>query len=82
MGSPNDEFVTAITVGADGGVVLTGSFTGTLDFDPGAGVDSHTATTSATEPYVVKLTADGAFVWARTFAIESPESGIGTTSVA
>lgn len=58
-------------VGIDGAVVsdtahhiyITGSFEGTSDFDPGAGVYNLTA--GAQDIYVAKWTDDGDFVWAK-----------------
>ncbi len=45
-------------------IYLTGGFTNTIDFDPGAGVFNMTSAGSS-DAYVLKLTSDGDFVWAR-----------------
>lgn len=53
-------------------VYLTGAFTGTVDFDPGAstynitstGFDSTGNTASLSDAFVLKLTSAGAFSWA------------------
>jgi hypothetical protein len=58
--------VSAIAVAGDGSLVAAGSFSGTVDFDPGPGVSSRT-TASTSEGYVVKLAADGSLIWVRTF---------------
>ena len=47
-----------------GHLLATGDFSGTVDFDPGAGNYSLTSTGSASETFIVKLNEDGAFVWA------------------
>jgi hypothetical protein len=52
-----------LTVDTFGGVYTTGSFTGTVDFDPGAATAPLTATT--TDTYVSKLNADGSYAWAK-----------------
>jgi len=46
-----------------GDVFVCGRFTGTVDFDPGDGIDNHTATGKA-DNFVVKLDSDGNRVWA------------------
>jgi hypothetical protein len=55
--------------GASGGaVVAVGVFSGSIDLDPGPGVDLHqSGTTPSNQGLVVKLAADGSFVWGRTF---------------
>src|SRR6185436_9332874 len=54
---------------ADGGVVAVGSYSGTIDLDPGDAVESHQMMIFGyREAYVVKLAADGSFAWGGTFA--------------
>ncbi|MBC7383052.1 MAG: T9SS type A sorting domain-containing protein [Bacteroidia bacterium] len=49
-----------------GNIYSTGSFSGTKDFDPGAGTFTMTAPNPVGEDsYVMKLDASGNFVWAR-----------------
>jgi hypothetical protein len=58
----------------DGGLVIddanqiytTGYFGGTVDFDPGPGVDLHESETSGSG-YLNKFDSDGTFVWAKTW---------------
>jgi hypothetical protein len=68
FGGDSGDQVTALAAGADGSVVAVGHYSGTVDFDPGPGVDSHT-TYFDQEPFVVKFAADGSFVWAKTFPV-------------
>jgi len=56
-----------ITSDASGNVYACGNFSGTMDFDPGAGVFNLTAT-AGTDAFVYKLTQSGNFVWARKFS--------------
>lgn len=64
IGSVNSEIAASVAVDAVGNVYVGGSFTGTLDFDPGVGVAARTAIGSGTyDAYVVKLTSSGNFVW-------------------
>ncbi len=56
----------SITIGDDNSVYYSGHFTGTLDFDPGAGTSNMTAPTGAScHVYVSKLDSLGNFVWAK-----------------
>src|SRR4029077_17522363 len=48
----------AVTGDRDGNVYGTGNFTGTADFDPGAGTSNLTAPSSG-QVYVTKLTSSG-----------------------
>jgi Beta-propeller repeat len=59
-------FVNGLAVDSAGSIYATGSFFGTVDFDPGAGVDSQT-TAGSGDVFVVKLTAAGNLNWAEAF---------------
>jgi hypothetical protein len=72
---------------AGGHVYVTGSFTGTQDFDPGPGTFTlNAATRSGTGGFVLKLTTAGSFVWAQAFQSAAsgshvyPASGIAVDS--
>jgi hypothetical protein len=62
----------SITAGANGTVYICGGFAGTVDFDPGAGTFNLTANAIVGGLYnsffIVKLDANGNFVWAKNFA--------------
>jgi Beta-propeller repeat len=55
----------SIAVDASGSVYTTGSFNGTVDFDPGVGVFNLTSAGSDADIFVSKLDASGNFVWAK-----------------
>lgn len=55
----------ATAIDASGNVIAVGSFSGTVDFDPGPGVFNLTATTGGDDIFIQKLTSAGNFVWAR-----------------
>ncbi len=61
-----DEFGNAIFVDAAGNVFTTGRFSGTTDFDPGAGTFNLSGSGSF-DVFVSKLDASGNFVWAKKF---------------
>lgn len=49
----------------DGGVIIAGIFTGTTDFDPGGGVFTLSSVGKRRAMFVLKLDADGQFVWSQ-----------------
>ena len=64
FGGTDWEYVNGIDVDGSGNVLLTGSFQGTADFDPGSGTDSITSLGS-NDVFVVKLNSSGQLVWAK-----------------
>jgi len=58
-----------LSVDSAGNIFVTGTFAKTVDFDPSAGTDKHTAA-GETDIFVVRLNADGGYGWARTFGGE------------
>lgn len=75
FGGPLTDQVKDVAVDRDGNVVMAGEFYGTVDFDPGVGVDSMTAlANSGSNPQwnwlgvvVWKLNSDGIYVWAKAY---------------
>jgi hypothetical protein len=67
-----------LTVAADGSIIATGTFSGTVDFDPGPGVASLSAPRGT--PFVLKLNASGGFSWVRSFPITDEDSAYGLAS--
>jgi len=66
-----DGFGAAVTAGevafdSLGNEYMVGSFSGTVDFDPGVGVVNLTSS-GARDAYVMKLNAAGALAWVRSF---------------
>lgn len=63
FGGTDGDYGNAVTPDPSGGVYITGTFEGTVDFDPGTGV--HNLTTSlGNELFLLNLDASGNFVWA------------------
>ena len=61
--------INSLAATADGGVVAVGSYSGSIDLDPGAAMEFHqTMGFGRPEGFVVKLAADGSFAWGGTFA--------------
>lgn len=55
----------SVDLAPDGSIYIAGNFDGSIDLNPGAGVDQHTAV-GGQDFFVVKLSAAGDFVWGRT----------------
>jgi hypothetical protein len=66
----------AIAVDSNGYVFVTGSFTGTVDFDPGAGKTTLTSKGSS-DIFTAKYAPTGALVWARQAGGSSGDAGLG-----
>lgn len=75
IGAEDDDSGLSIDVDASGNVYTTGYYTGsTADFDPGAGVEGLPHV-SAEDIFVLKLTTDGNFVWAKSMGGDGDENG-------
>jgi hypothetical protein len=62
FGSTSHDYANSIAVDASGNVFTSGSFKGTVDFDPGLG--TFNLITTSTEIFISKLDASGNFGWA------------------
>lgn len=63
-GGTGEEGGASIVVDGSGNTYTTGSFNGTADFDPGAGVFNMTAA-GAGDVFILKLDNNGNFLWAK-----------------
>lgn len=64
MGGTAFDVALGMALDATGNVYTTGSFTGSVDFDPGAGTASLTSA-GLTDIFISKLDASGNYVWAK-----------------
>ncbi len=64
LGSIYGGTIHSLDIDASGNVFTTGSFLGTLDFDPGAGVSNLTASAWG-DIFIQKLDSNGNFIWAK-----------------
>lgn len=74
MGGASQDLGYSITVDGTGNVYTTGSFVGTVDFDPGVGVYNLTSLSSKSV-FVSKLDGAGNFIWAKKMGSISASSG-------
>ncbi|MFO0907977.1 MAG: Ig-like domain-containing protein [Isosphaeraceae bacterium] len=77
IGSPDIDQGNAIKADAAGNVYVTGTFSMSADFDPGAGTTTLTAG-GFDDPFLLKLTPSGGLSWARRFALSGFNFGHGT----
>lgn len=66
IGSTYWDFGLSITLDALGNVCITGGFSISADFDPGEGTFNLTSN-GQTDVFVMKLTSNGDFIWAKAF---------------
>ncbi|WP_173977550.1 DUF4347 domain-containing protein, partial [Magnetospirillum sp. LM-5] len=76
VGGSSSEYAGDIAVDGDGNVLVTGAFYGTVDFDPGAGTTSLTATGGSLDIFIQKLTSSGALVWAKSIGGSSNDNAV------
>jgi hypothetical protein len=73
IGGISDEYGKSIAVDASGNVIATGTYSGTVDFDPSASV-FNLSPVGASDIYILKLDASGNFVWAQSIGGASNET--------
>lgn len=82
IGGTGREGSRSLALDPSGNVVVTGTFNGTADFDPGAGITSLSPVGSW-DIFVVKLNSNGSFVWASAFGGTTEEDrGLGIATSA
>lgn len=64
MGGASNDAVKSVAIDASGNVIATGTYSGTADFDPNAGVSNLTSAGGG-DIFVLKLDAIGNFLWAK-----------------
>ncbi len=64
MPAPSSQQAEAIAVDASGNVYITGSFSNTVDFDPGTGTSSFTSKGS-NDIFITKYDTDGKYLWVK-----------------
>ena len=69
LGGPGSVSGTRVLADADGSLLVTGSFTGSLDFDPGAGTTTLASLgqAGASDGFAARYSATGSLVWVSRF---------------
>lgn len=65
-GGSSTETASILRNDSEGNIYMVGKFSGTMDFDPGAGVVNKTSN-GGFDIYILKLNSVGAFLWVKTF---------------
>ncbi len=73
-GGTGDDSGQATTVDGSGNIYVTGYFNGSVDLNPGSGVDSHTSN-GGRDVFLSKFDANGNFLWAKTWGGSADERG-------
>lgn len=79
IGGILDEIGYSVTSDSSGNIYITGTFKGTVDFDPGAGVFDLTSA-GDTDVFVAKLDASGNFIWAKKIGNAFPDGSFSIAS--
>jgi hypothetical protein len=72
LGGINSDLANSVTIDASGNVYTTGFFSGTVDFDPGAGT-SNLISAGSTDIFISKLDSSGNYLWAKQLGGTSTE---------
>ncbi|RZJ70779.1 MAG: T9SS type A sorting domain-containing protein [Flavobacterium sp.] len=70
FGGPQNDAGTSMSLAPDGSLYITGNFSGTVDFDPGTGVENRTAT-GGVNTFIQKLSTTGALLWVKTLNLNT-----------
>jgi len=73
FGGANSDYASSVTVDGAGNVLAAGYFSGTVDFDPGAGT-TNLSSVGGVDVFVSKFSSTGDFVWARGFGGANSDS--------
>lgn len=71
-GGANTDSAESVAVDGQGNVYHAGSFRGTVDFDPGPGVDNKSSG-GGDDIFITKTNADGSYAWAKTIGTSTTE---------
>ncbi|QDU82605.1 FG-GAP repeat protein [Polystyrenella longa] len=76
FGAPDNIYLEDSGVDEDNNLFFSGSFNGTVDFDPGVGADNRTSNGSS-DVFLMKMDENGNLIWVQTFGGEFSDFGDG-----
>jgi hypothetical protein len=79
FGEDDDDFGQSIATDANGNVIVTGKFQGTVDFDPGSGTTNLTSN-GIEDAFILKLDGDGNLLWANSIGGPGNDRGQAVTT--
>lgn len=65
IGGSQEDYILDAKYDSSGNLYLAGAYSSTVDFNPGDGVDNHTAT-GLTSSFLTKINSDGSYGWTKT----------------
>jgi len=71
--------IKGVTTDANGNIYITGSFSNTADFDPGAGTFNVASNNGSTDAFVAKLDANANLIWVKTIGGLNADQGRAVT---
>lgn len=74
VGSSGADIANSVALDPSGNILITGSFSGVVDFNPGTAVANQTVI-SGTDGFVLKLDQNGNYLWAGAFGGNSNDAG-------
>ncbi len=80
IGGTGGDWGSAVSIDQNNNIYLAGGFTGTVDFDPGAGVTNLVAS-GGSDFFISKLDSVGNFVWAKKMGGATDEWGNGPIEI-
>lgn len=78
IGGSGNDGGRGVTIDSSGNVYTTGTFSTTVDFDPGAGTVELTSA-GFTDSFILKLDTNGDYVWAKAVGAAGAEASYGLT---
>ncbi len=66
LGGSGTEISEEVKIDGAGNIYITGAYEGTVDFDPGAGIQEFTSL-GRSDIFILKLDVDGNYIWAKCF---------------
>jgi hypothetical protein len=78
IGGASDDYGHSVAVDDRGNVYVTGYFTGTVDFNPGTGIDKHTSA-GLLDVFLTKINSNGTYGWTETMG--GPEEDVSRSVV-
>lgn len=61
------DFVRDITIDNEDNIIVTGLFSGLVDFDPNSGVTNLQSNNNSNDAFIAKYTSNGELIWAKSF---------------
>jgi gliding motility-associated-like protein len=79
VGSLEMQSASTVNVDANGDIIVSGYFEGTVDFEPGLGVTQFTS--PSVSAFVMKLNTNGGLIWAKAFNNTDGDSNINALTI-